>query len=83
MPDDPEPLPELPRFTIWCEGYKNDKKQGTAYRVGSLLAKDFPTACASWARYHPAFGRNYNPKRNTYWGCRLFPTEAEARKSHG
>ena len=82
MPE-PVPIPELFKFTIWCEGYKTAQKAGFAWKVGLILAANFPAACQAWATHHPEFAKHYSPTRNTHWGCRLFDNEDDARAAYG
>jgi len=73
-------------FEVWSEGYSVTGGHGTAYLIGTVAASTFPEACAKATSQARAAGKDYgefNPDRLTVWGCRLFPTEIEARKSFG
>ena len=71
-------------YTVWIEGYAATGEQGTARFVGRVDADSFEEAVAKL--HHPGWG-NYTPghdgKPPTFWGCRLFNSEAEARRSFG
>ena len=66
-------------FEIWSEGYIITGGSGTALLRGKIKADSFKEACDI------LFGgdRFYNPKNLTYWGCRLFDNETDARKAFG
>jgi len=68
-------------FEIWSEGFSATGQSGSAIRHGQgcVKAKSFKAACAKF------FGANryFNREKMTYWGCRLFDNEKEARKSFG
>lgn len=66
-------------FDVWSEGYAATGESGGAVYHGQATAASFREACVK------VLGRNelFDPTRLTYWGCRLFPTEEEARRSFG
>ena len=66
-------------FEIWSEGYAVMEGRGTAHHHGNIEANSFKEACDIF------FNNNklYNPERLTYWGCKLFDNETDARKSFG
>jgi len=70
------------KYQIWVEGFIATGENGRAHLAGTYEAEEFSEACAMAAK-----GRNwgdlFNPERLTYWGCRLFPTEHEARVFNG
>lgn len=69
-------------FQVWAEGFLCTSVEGRpakAQLLGELLAPDFETACARLLGNDSIF----DPKRLTQWGCRLYPSEAEARLSFG
>ena len=68
-------------WEIWTEGFAATGESGPAHKVGEVLAFTFPDAVRIWYDQHPS--PDFNPERLTFWGCRLFPTEAEARASFG
>jgi len=57
-------------------GWKATLQQATPPR------QNFAEACAVWNREkgHPGY---FDPERLTYWGCRFFDNEHNARKSFG
>lgn len=73
---------------IWVEGYLATGMDGvpdSAKLLGTMEATTFSEACdklcspAEWQDQHG----NYDPKRGTVWGCRLFSNEANARRAFG
>lgn len=79
------PEPQTRSFVeIWREGYMTSGESSRAqllrivYGVTSLQ-----DACARHADEDPEFKRLYNPMKMTYWGCRLYDNEADARKKFG
>lgn len=70
-------------FEIWSEGFAATGNQSGAILHGKQEAGSFPQACRRWFA-----GRNdgpayFDPKRLTYWGCKLFDNETDARRSFG
>lgn len=89
---EPSELPELnvrateakaKLFEIWSEGYRATGEAGPAYKCGTAYGMSFAEACAAFAKTNAEFAHNFDPVSLTHWGCKLFPTEAEARKSYG
>ena len=66
---------------IWMEGYASNGDRGGASYEGEVEAETFEEACASMASKR--YANLYDPAQNTVWGCRLFPTEREARAVFG
>lgn len=76
----------LLRFDIWMEGFSVTGGRGAAAYMDTVEASDFPSACQQLADRFEAEGRDfgdYDPEDLSFWGCRLFPSEAEARKTFG
>jgi hypothetical protein len=72
----------MKHFDVWIEGYRATGQSAGASYLGSAEANTFEEACdkvaeSTWAKEY------YDPKYHTVWGCRMFPTEAEARQSFG
>lgn len=73
----------MKNWEIWCEGYSATGDSGTHHKIGEALGITFKNACDAYAERHEAFRKFYDFDRNTYWGCRLFPTAEEAARSFG
>ena len=70
-------------FDIWSEGFRATGDSGDATHRGRAQGKTFREACERFADTHPEFKKCYNQEANTYWGCRLFDNESDARRSFG
>jgi len=70
-------------YAIWMEGFRVMEGDGTASLLGHVYAKSFQEACDNWAKTHEDFRQLYDPARLTYWGCKLFDNEEEARRNYG
>lgn len=66
-------------YEIWSEGYNDMGNIGSAHKHGEQEADSFDQACVIFF----VDDKFFNGKLLTYWGCRLFDNEAEARKSFG
>jgi hypothetical protein len=66
-------------YSIWSEGYAATGQSNGAIHMGSGYANSFKELCLNIFKDN----RYYDPKDNTYWGCRLFDNEEQARKSFG
>jgi len=70
-------------YEVWAEGFRATGNQDQAYYWGQAEGETFTEACQQLARINPAFAEYFDAERLTHWGCRLFPTEAEARQTYG
>jgi len=69
-------------FEIWQEGFLIQGMGGQSTRasyIGRFKADTFQEACVK------AFGENeyFSPEHLTFWGCKLYDNEEEARKAFG
>ena len=71
------------KYEIWSEGYSCTGNSSGAIYLGTFEAESFKAACDLLAKSDKEFDRLYNPERMTFWGCRLFDNETDARKSFG
>ena len=67
------------KFKIWMEGYECTGNRSTASFKGEYEAETFKDACDL------AFkdDKYYDGKKLSYWGCRLYDNEIDARKTFG
>lgn len=76
-------------FTVWSEGYQATGESGQAMLIGIEEAQTFPDACEivadKWRKAYPKDADHWRGEGDglTLWGCRLFATEDEARRSYG
>lgn len=71
-------------YQIWIEGYQATCEKRTAQLMGQVAAKTFREACIRFARSPDAVGWGvFDEKELSFWGCRLFDNETNARKGFG
>lgn len=70
-------------WDIWSEGYQCTGDRSGALLHGQAEGRTFKEACQRFAYRNPAFLRYFDDKHMTYWGCRLFNNERDARKVFG
>lgn len=73
----------MTRYDIWREGYETNGMRDGAALLGSEEGTSFADACARLAARDCDFGKYFSADRMTFWGCRLFGNEADARKAFG
>lgn len=66
-------------FNIWTEGYEVQGNNSPAMYRGKTEAPNFHTACDLFFKDDP----HYDKVNLTYWGCKLFDNELDARKAFG
>jgi hypothetical protein len=78
------------KWEIWQEGFAATGEGGPAQKLGEATAPTFEEACQRWVdnkkRVTPDFNNRYgeyDPERNTIWGCRLYSNERDARRTFG
>lgn len=73
------------KYNVWIEGYLCTGMEGCpepGRLLGTVEAESFKEACALICAKEKLLSL-YDSERNTVWGCRLFETEKDARKSFG
>lgn len=70
-------------YEIWSEGFVVQGNSSGAIYHGSEYARTFKEACNKLSKKSLEFNRYYDPEDMTFWGCRLFDNESEARESFG
>lgn len=72
-------------YEIWVEGHAIGGDRGKAQRIGNIKygSPTFEMACRLALEKNGWEMKFYNKENNTYWGCRFFDNEADARKSFG
>lgn len=68
-------------YNIWMEGAQFTGGGFQASYVGAAEGSNFREAVRNWFKNNPSI--NFDSNNLTEWGCRLFPSEAQARKSFG
>jgi hypothetical protein len=69
----------IKEYEIWSEGFVATGQHGFAHHHGRCSAGSFKDACKTFFKDDTCF----NEDRLTYWGCRLFDNEKEARETFG
>lgn len=69
----------MKEYNIWSEGFIVMEGRSGAHYHGKIKANSFKEACDNFFKNDSL----YSPERMTYWGCKLFDNEQEARKSYG
>lgn len=75
--------PEIRTFDIWAEGYRATGDFSRANHLGKSKGRTLKEACDNLAATNPVFNMYYDAERLTYWGCKIFDNEAEARLTFG
>lgn len=66
------------------EGWKGMCGEGSSAQfLGEFEAEDFRDACFKWAKTREHQMDYFDDRALSYWGCRLFDNEQDARKSFG
>jgi hypothetical protein len=73
---------KMKRYDVWMEGYAATGNFSGAEFCGVYEAETFAEACAKWNREQGEPGY-FDSKDLTYWGCRFFDNERDARRSFG
>ena len=73
----------IKEFDVWSEGYQASGDSSRATYHGISEGRDFKDACINLAEFDRNFSKYFDPERITFWGCRLFDNEADARDSFG
>lgn len=69
---------------LWLEGYQCMEGSSTAVCLGTYDAGNLRDAVQQWVNEEPNERKQYvDLLRLTYWGCRFFDNEADARKTFG
>lgn len=67
------------KYEIWSEGYMCTGGRSCAIYLGCEEADTFQEACEK----HFADDKLFESNSLTYWGCKLYDNEADARKCFG
>jgi hypothetical protein len=70
-------------FYIWAEGYRATGQSSGAICLGTAKGVTFQDACKRKASEDARFNSYFNEEHLSYWGCRLFDNESDARRTFG
>ena len=71
------------RWEIWSEGYVVTGQSAKASKLGDGWGPTFQDACRDLAKRLGWASADFNASTPSYWGCRLFDNESDARKAFG
>jgi len=74
------------KYSLWMEGFSVTGNSSIAQYLGEFEGNSFNDACDNWSKtiarpdlYEPGT----DERRPSYWGCKIFDNEMDARKSFG
>ena len=70
-------------YEIWSEGFVVMEGHCKAHLHGYAKGNTFKEACINYAKTDKEFEFYFDSERMTYWGCKLFDNEADARVNFG
>lgn len=76
----------MKKYEIWSEGYLCTGMEGIpekAFCFGTEEGETFKDACIKFFLREERHKVYFDSNDMTYWGCRLFDNEVDARKSYG
>ena len=73
----------MDKFEIWSEGCIKGRLNLHAYYHGCAYGINFKDACINLAYLNSQFRGEFNSKELTFFNCRLFDNEKQARKKNG
>ena len=76
-------MENLKQYNIWSEGFRTNGEASGAFFIGTNLGSNFKEACDNLAIRDTNFKRYYDDNKLTYWGCKLFDNESDARVNFG
>lgn len=71
------------QFEIWAEGHASTGSSSGARLFGTETGVDLKDAAQKLAQKDPEFASHFDPRSMTYWGCKLFDNEGDARRAFG
>lgn len=81
--DETKPEHEEKEFQVWSEGFHEMGGRSGAMFHGRSKGNNLKEACLNLAQKHADFAGLFNVESMTYWGCRIFDNERDARKMFG
>ena len=73
----------MKEYEVWTEGYALSGGSSDASFLGVKNAESFKCACIKAMKDKGFEMLYYDDENNTYWGCRFFDNETDARKIFG
>ena len=76
-------MENLKQYDIWSEGFRTNGETSSAFFIGTSFGANFKEACNNFAIKNANFKKYYSSNDLTYWGCKLFDNETDARVNFG
>lgn len=76
----------MKNYTVWAEGYAATGESSTAFLLGTYFAESFDEAVYKCIIANSKESKLFSHNSDgtwSYWGCRLFGNESDARRSFG
>lgn len=70
-------------WQVWAEGYRTNGEAAGAKLLGEAESVTFGEAVLAVIEGNPELAKHFDPERVTYWGCRIFHREQDARRAFG
>ena len=80
--DEENPV-SLQQYEVWMEGHIATGSSSKAELLGVTKAENFRGAVHKVLEKKGMLDSYFNPEKLTYWACKLYDNEAEARKGFG
>lgn len=74
---------EIKQYQIWTEGYIATGESSGATYHGLSKGETFKQAIENFMEENDWDKKLYNSERLTFWGCKFYDNEADARKTFG
>ena len=74
---------EIKQYQIWTEGYAATGESSGAIYHGLSKGKTFKQAVENFIEENNWDKKLYNSEKLTYWGCKFYDNESDARKTFG
>ena len=73
---------KVKEYEVWMEGYRVNEGSKPHEFIGKVKAETFEEACyyavRDWCKNKADFYRYYDPKKQSYWGCRCYDNEKDS-----
>lgn len=73
----------MKKYSIWSEGYVVTGNSSGAIYHGESEGNSFKEAVENLCKKEKGFSAYVNLEKLTYWGCKLYDNESDARKTFG
>ena len=74
---------KIKQYQIWTEGYAATGESSGAIYHGLSKGETFKQAVENFIEENNWDKKLYNSEKLTYWGCKFYDNESDARKTFG